>query len=347
MTEHKQELVVHISTKTYLRALAVGVGVFLLWYLSGIVFILLLSIVLAALILPFAHWAEKRRIPRAVAVGAVYVVLIGIVSAVLSQIVPPVVTESSELFKSVSVLMRNWLPSWLDFGKTFLGFSGTTSGSLPNIGNTLSNAASGAFSGVKGVIGDVVTFLIVLVVSFYMVVEEEAIRRMIKSLLPAEHFATLSVALGKAQEKMGLWLRGQLILMLIIGLVIYGGLALLDVKYALVLGLFAGLMEFIPYAGPLLAFVPAFIMALSDSPLKAGLVLVLFVIVQQLENHVLVPKVMQKAVGINPLISIFSVMIGFRLGGPIGALVAIPMATAAIVFVKDYLALRRGTAPEL
>ncbi|TAK04918.1 AI-2E family transporter [Patescibacteria group bacterium] len=346
MAEHKQEIVVHISTKTYLRALAVGAGVFLLWYLSGVVFILFMSIVLAALILPLAHWAEKRRIPRALAVGAVYIVLIAIVSAVLSQIVPPVVTESSELFKSVSVLMRDWLPSWLDFGKTFLGFS-STQGSLPNIGNTISDAAFGAFSGIRGAIVDVITFVLVLVISFYMVVEEEAIRRMVKSLIPAEHYAILTVALGKAQEKMGLWLRGQLILMLIIGLVMYGGLALLDVKYALVLGLFAGLMEFIPYVGPLLALVPAFIMALSDSPVKAGLVIVLVIIIQQLENHVLVPKVMQKAVGINPLISIFSVMIGARLGGVIGALVAIPIATSAIVFVKDYLALRRGEAPEL
>ncbi len=347
MTEHKQEVVVHISTKTYLRALAVGVGVFLLWYLSNVVLILILSLVLAALIMPFAHWAEKRRIPRAVAVGAIYVVLIAIVSAVLSQIVPPVVRESTDLFKSVSVLMREWLPSWLDFGKTFLGFSGATPNSLPSFSSTISDAAFGAFTGIRGAIGDVVTFVIVLVVSFYMVVEEEAIRRMIKSLIPAEKYAILSVALEKAQAKMGLWLRGQLILMLIIGLVMYGGLSMLDVKYALVLGLFAGLMEFIPYAGPLLAFIPAVLMALSDSPLKAILVAVLFIIIQQLENHVLVPKVMQKAVGINPLISIFSVMIGIRMGGAIGALVAIPIATCAIVFVKDYLALRRGTAPEL
>lgn len=347
MAEHKQEVVVHISTKTYLRALGVGVGVFLLWYLSNVVFILLLSIVLAALILPLAHWAEKRRIPRAVAVGAVYVVLVAIVSGVLSQIVPPVVRESTELFKSVSVLMREWLPSWLDFGKTFLGFSGTTPSSLPNIGNTISDAAFGAFTGIRGAIGDVITFVLVLVISFYMVVEERAIHRMLKSFIPAEKYAVLSVALVKAQEKMGLWLRGQLILMLIIGVVMYGGMAILDVKYALVLGLFAGLMEFIPYAGPLLAFIPAVLMALSDSPLKAILVGLLFIIIQQLENHVLVPKVMQKAVGINPLISIFSVMIGIRMGGAIGALVAIPIATCAIVFVKDYLALRNGTAPEL
>ncbi len=341
MDDHAREIIVHISTRTYLKALAVAAGVFLLWYLSNVVLIFSLAVVLAALIQPFARWAEVRRVPRAVAVFVIYATLIALVSGVLSQIVPAVVTESSDLVKSATVLLREWLPSWLDVRSTANGL-GLTSPSVGAIGGGLGGAAVSAFTTIRGVIGDSLTFVLVLVIAFYMVVEEEAIRRLLRSVIPERQFTPVALALTKAQKKMGLWLRGQLILMGIIGLVMYGGLAILDVKYALVLGLLAGLLEFIPYAGPLLAVIPAVLMAFSDSPLKALLVVILAVIVQQFESHVLVPKVMQRAVGINPLISIFSVLIGARIGGVVGALVAIPIATAAIVFVQDYLALRRG-----
>lgn len=349
MAEHKQELVVHVSTKTYLKALAVAAGVFLAWYLSSIIFILAVALLLAALILPFAQWAETKRIPRAVAVLGVYLVLIAALSTVGALLVPPLVMQGTELFKSVSVLLRDWLPNWLDVRATFSSL-GLGEPSVSAIGTGIGGifgAAQGVFGTVRGVIGDIVAAVLMLVIAFYIVVEEAALRDALRAVVPTRQYHLVSQALAKAQAKIALWLRGQLILMLIIGLVMYGGLALLGVRYAAVLGLFAGITEFIPYVGPLLGVSLAFIIALADSPVKALLVLVLGIIVQQLENHVLVPKVMQKAVGINPLVSILAVMVGARLGGVIGALVAIPIATSAIVFVQDYLALRRGEQPRV
>lgn len=321
-------------------------AIFLLWFFSDIVVLLFLAMALAAVMTPFAHAAEKRKIPRAVAVLGMYVILVGFAGVVVSLLVPAFARESQDFFRNFTRQLNLWLPSWVELqsaADTF-GLSQGSFGSLSSVGSRIGEAALGAFTTIRDVIGNVVTFLLVLVISFYMVVEEEAVRRFFRSTLSERRFELFSQLYHKVQDKIGAWLRGQLILMLIVGGMTYVGLSLLGVKYALVLGLFAGLMEFIPYAGPLISAIPAVFMALTDSPVKAVLVIILGLLIQQLENHVLVPKVMQKTTGLNPVISIVAVMIGAKVGGVIGALLSIPVATALTVIIQDYRSLRREIA---
>jgi len=115
------------------------------------------------------------------------------------------------------------------------------------------------------------------------------------------------------------------------------GLWILGVKYALILALIAGITEFIPYLGPILGAIPAVFLAFTQSPILALFTAILFFIVQQLENNLLVPKIMEKAVGLNPIVSIVALMIGFSIDGVVGALLSIPIATAATVIIEDLL----------
>lgn len=348
MPTPRQEMTVHISTLTFLKALGAIAAVALALFLSDIIVVVFLSLVLAALIEPAAVALKKKGVPKAITVLGIYVALIGALSFVLSLIVPALVQESGEFVKNITRLVNEWLPSWVVIKNTAdnfgFGLSGSSansiSGSIGNITSGIGSAAAGAFSTIRGVIGNVVAFVLVLVLAFYMVVEEDALRRALRVLLNERQHQLFTVLYTRVQQKMGEWLRGQLILMLIVGGMTYLGLTILGVKYALVLGILAGLMEFIPYVGPLLSLIPAVFMALSDSPIKAGLVVLLGLIIQQSENHILVPKVMQKATGLNPLLSIVAVMIGAKLGGAVGALLAIPMATAAMVIVQDYRLLK-------
>lgn len=141
---------------------------------------------------------------------------------------------------------------------------------------------------------------------------------------------------NRMQSKIGLWLRGQLILSFIIFLLIYVALSILGVKYALILALVAGMTEFVPYLGPILAAVPAIILVFAQSGFVMALfVAIIYYLVQLIENNIIVPKVMQKVVGLNPIVSIAVLMIGFNLGGVVGAILSIPVATAVSVFVKD------------
>jgi predicted PurR-regulated permease PerM len=145
------------------------------------------------------------------------------------------------------------------------------------------------------------------------------------------------------QRKVGLWLRGQLILSLIIFVLTYLGLLILDVKYALVLALVAGLAEFVPYLGPIIAAIPAMFLAFTQDGLMFTLFVgALYYIIQLVENHIVVPKLMQKVVGLNPIVIIAVLLIGFRIASVPGAILAIPVATAAHVFIKDVFDQRVG-----
>ena len=139
------------------------------------------------------------------------------------------------------------------------------------------------------------------------------------------------------QEKIGLWLRGQLVLCLIIFLMSWLGLSLLGVKYSLVLAVFAGVTEFIPYLGPFLGAIPAVFVGFTQAPYLCLLVIILYIVIQQTENLFLVPMVMKKAVGLNPVIVIISMLIGGTMAGILGILVALPVATAISVVFSDFV----------
>ena len=143
--------------------------------------------------------------------------------------------------------------------------------------------------------------------------------------------------MGRMQEKLGAWLRGQIILMIVVGVLTYIGLLILGVKYALVLAIFAGIAEIVPYAGPIIAAVPAIGIGLTMSPFKGMIVALLYFGIQQIENAVLTPKIMQKSVGLNPVVSLFALMVGFKFAGLVGALLAIPVATIVAVFLRDLI----------
>jgi predicted PurR-regulated permease PerM len=137
---------------------------------------------------------------------------------------------------------------------------------------------------------------------------------------------------------------GQLILSVSIFTLTYVGLLILDVEYALVLALIAGLLEIVPYIGPIIAVIPAAFFAFVQNPPLALAVLILYIVVQQLENHVLVPMIMSKSVGLNPILVILGILVGGSLGGLLGAIIAVPLLSGIQVFVNDLF--NRDASPQ-
>ena len=176
---------------------------------------------------------------------------------------------------------------------------------------------------------------IILVLAFYLVVEEATVSKYFRRLAPIEMQPYMAHLMEKLQRKIGEWLRGQLLLCLIIGVVVYLVLSFLGVKYALVLALIAGLLEVIPYIGPIIAVVPAFIIAFAQAPFLGFSVLLSYIILQQIENHFIVPKIMQRVTGLNPIISILALLVGVKVAGLIGAMFAIPIAMMGVVILED------------
>lgn len=174
-----------------------------------------------------------------------------------------------------------------------------------------------------------------MVVSFYLVAEQKSIINTIAAFVPEKHQSFTLQLIAKIQKKMGQWVLGQLLLSVSIFAISYIVLTVMGVKYALFLAILAGLLEVVPYIGPFLAAVPAAFFALLQSPTQAVIVLLMYVFIQKIEGYVLVPKIMQKTVGTSPLVVLFALLIGFKLGGVIGLLIAVPLASAITVVVSE------------
>ncbi len=326
---------VAITTGTLIKIVLIGLAAAFVWFVRDIVAVVFVALLLAAIIDPFAEWFARRRMPRGAAVILVYILLGAAVSGALVVLVPLVVHELKELAANVPALpFADYLGRFRDVTAQY-GLQADAASAIQAVQNGITQGLASVFTTVGGAVAAVATLFVILVLTFYMVVEDEAARRSFRHLAPEEYQPYLAALLSKMQRKVGAWLRGQLLLGLIVGVSVYIGLFLLGVHYALILALIAGLFELIPYVGPVLSVIPAALIALAQGPLLAVSVLVLFLIVQEVEAHILVPKIMQKATGLNPVVSIVALLVGVKVGGVFGAFLAIPVATMAAALLED------------
>lgn len=330
---------VDISLWTFGKVAIFVLALWFLYVIRDIVAILFFAVVLASAISPAVDWFQIKKVPRIVGILLIYLALLGVIVLVLSLLIPAIINQSQELFAN--------FPSYIDSltsGFQSVKYYTNRYGLVEDVELTLQSVTQfltrgrgeDVFSLLSNIVGGVVSFLIILVITFYMVIQDTSLKKTFRFLAPPRYQPYLTQLFHRIQKKIGWWLRGQLILSCIIGFLCYIGLLVLQVPYALVLALIAGLFEFVPYAGPVLAAIPAIIIGFTVSPLLALFVLVLYIVIQQVENNILVPKVMQKVIGLNPLISISALLIGATVGGVLGAILAIPVATALSVVVSDF-----------
>ncbi len=320
-----------------IKIIVILILLYFLYLISDILIILFFSLVFASAFDPTVDWLAKRKIPRSIGILLIYLVLFTVVSLIIYLIIPPITQEVTELSQNFPSYLEKVISAFSRLKAYSLehGILDNIKNGLNNLTSNLPNAAGGVFTTLTGIFGGIVSFFLILVLTFYMVVEEDAMKKLIWSIAPQKHQAYIMLLISRMQKKIGLWLRGQLVLCLSIFILVYLGLLILNVKYALVLALIAGLTEFVPFFGPIIGVIPAIFLAFFQSPPLALFVAALYYIVQLLENHILVPKIMQKAVGLNPIISIVALLIGFKIAGVIGAIISIPVVTALSVFIKD------------
>lgn len=337
MEINKRPIIINFSTLTILKIILILLILYFLYLIKDIIAILFVSLVLASALSPWVDWMQKRRIPRALGIIFIYFILFIFIASVLYLIIPPIIQQVNEL----SINFPRYLEKIISTFSAFKEYS-YQHGILDNVKNSLGSFSAnlqgtvgGIFSTVSGIFVSIFSFFLVLVITFYMVVEENAMKKIIWSIAPSQHQPYIIQLVDRMQKKIGLWLRGQLILSIIIFALTFLGLTILGVNYALTLALIAGLTEFVPYLGPILAAIPAIFLAFTQSPTLALFVLILYYIIQLVENNIIVPKLMQKVIGLNPIIIIVVLLVGFKIAGIVGIILSIPVATAVSVFVKD------------
>lgn len=333
-SDPKNSVTIHISTLSIVKVLAVLVLLAFVYLVWGVIVLLFVSLLLAAALSPAIDWLARRHLPRSLCVLLLYASALSVLAIVMVLIIPPIIKELSELAAAFPVLYERLTQG--------LGSSGNGQAAavlqqaLGTLSQTLSRMTGSVLGAVASIFGGLVSFITVLVLTFYFAVKKDNLKSLAAAVAPAKHQKYALNLLWRIQDKLGLWLRGQLFLSFIIFVMILSGLLILRAPYALVLALLAGLLEAVPFIGPIAAAVPAVLLALTVSPLKALLVAGLYVVVQQLENNLIVPKVMQKATGLNPIVVIVAVLLGAKLSGILGAILAIPVATAAMVVIGDW-----------
>ncbi|MFA6306730.1 MAG: AI-2E family transporter [Patescibacteria group bacterium] len=337
MELNKQPISINITSGTIIKTIAIFVLLYFLYLISDILVIFFVSLVFSSALDPWVDKLKKKKIPRSVSVLLLYFIFFSVLGTALYLIIPPIISEINGLANNFPDYIES-LSSKFSLLKDYslkYGLLDSTKSSFDIITGYLQNTASGVVLTLFNIFGGIFSFVLILVLTFYMVVEESAMKKLVWSVAPEKHQTYIMHLINRIQIKMGHWLRGQLIVSLSLAAMSYIGLEILGINYALVLALLVGFFSFIPYVGAILGALPAVFIAYTQSPLLAALAIVLFYIVHLIEGNFLQPKIMQKVVGINPIVSILAILAGFKLAGLIGAVLSIPVTTALSVFIKD------------
>lgn len=329
---------ISISTKTIFKILAILFLVYLLSLLKEVFALFFVSLVLASAFDPTVDWLQKKKVPRAVSILAIYFIVLLVVGIAVYLLGGRVAAELKAMALAFpdyfARLTSTWNINW-DF-QTW-PISETISSSIKDIFAGLKGTTTQIFTFLNSFFGGVINFFMVLVITFYITVYDNDMKSFVNGITPKKNREYVNALINQMKHRMGFWLRGQLILSVIIFFLTWFGLSVLGIKYALILALVAGVFEIVPFIGPLLSAVPAIFFGFTQSPTQGILVAILYLIVQQVENNIIVPKVMGKSTGLNPLVVLLSILAGAQLYGIVGALLAVPVATALSVYVESVI----------
>lgn len=302
---------IEISHKTIIFTLLLLAGIWIIWQIRDILYFLFIAFIIMSGLHPVVEGLEKRKVPRVLAVVISYIGIIGILTLAIASLIPAMIIQSTHLIQTLPSVIEKVIP----YG---VGNLGQFTQQIAPIGQNIIKVTISIFS-------NIVTIVTILVFAFYFLLERKHTKATLAGFIGIDRAEIIIEVLERIEMRLGMWIRGELILMTVIGVMTYIGLLLLRIDFALPLAIFAGLLEIIPNIGPIVSAIPAVLVALSISPVAALSVIGLFILVQQLENNLIVPFVMKRSVGLSPLITIFALMIGGKLAGISGAVLAVPI----------------------
>lgn len=305
---------IEISWKTIVFTVVFLLMLKIFWIIRDLLFALFLAFIFTSALKPIVLVLERKKIPRFVSIIGLFIVMILLLSGFFTFVVPPLLQETFAFFKNLPLLITKTFPGLNDY----LNLESITA-FLPDLTTNFVKVISGLFSNLIFVVSTIVF-------TFYFLSEEKIIKNLLDRFLEEKYAEQVVTVFHKVEQRMGAWLWGELILMIVIGLLSYIGLVLLKVKYAFALAIIAGLFEVAPIIGPTISAVPAFFVASSTSWFIGFAVIALYFLIQQLENNLIVPFVMKRAVGIHPIITLIALTIGGKLGGFLGILLSVPIA---------------------
>ncbi len=301
---------IEISSKTIIFTVLFLLSLKFLWVIRDLIFSLFIAFIVMSALKPLVLSLVKRKIPKTLSVSIIYVFFLGLLIFFVTLIFPPLIGEASALFKNLPSIIQDISPSLAVLNLDLSQF-------IFNLSNQFLNLAKNIFENTVFVISTIFF-------GFYFLLDPALVDNLAKKFFEEDRAYQIVEIFNKAERRLSSWFWGELILMVIIGVMTFIGLSLMGIKYALALAVLAGLLEIIPNLGPVISAIPAVLIALSQSYFLGFAIVALYFLIHQLENNLVVPFVMKKAVGLNPIVTLMALIVGGKLAGIIGVLLAIP-----------------------
>lgn len=314
---------IEISRATIIFTATFLLSLWFLYQVRSILVLLFIAFILMTAVNPLVKLAKRFRVPAILVMFVVYFGAIILLSSIIATLAPVVVGQT----RGITAVVPTYMHNLENIFNTRFDTSITDS-YLNSIPSNLLKIAAGAFSNIMNI-------LALFFIAYYLVVERPHLHKYLKHFYKDQSGEARAEALIDAIEhNVGGWVRGEIALMLIIGVMTYIGLIALGIPYALPLAVLAGLLEAVPNLGPTISAIPVILMGLTISPIIGLGGLLLSILIQQIENNLIVPKIMQATTGTQPLVTFVALLLGFTLGGVAGAVLAMPIFLTGRTIIK-------------
>ncbi len=316
---------IEISHKTIVFAVTLLMSMWLVYQIRDILLGFFVALLLMSILNPTVTRFSKYKIPKQLSVLLVYLLVFGVVGLTLAMLIPPFVDQWSSFVVGLPRYLEN-VGVFGMHGEQIIGQLISQMGAIPG---QIAKVTISIFS-------NAISVFTVLIFTFYLLVTRDKLDEQFGAFFGQEKRKEIDGILNLLEKRLGGWARGQLLLMVMVWVLTYVGLLLLGIPFALPLSILAGLLEVVPYIGPILAAIPVVVVGFGISPVAGLATVALAFLVQQVENYVFVPKVMEKTAGVNPIVTLLSLAIGFRLAGIMGVLISIPVVITAQTLGGQY-----------
>lgn len=323
----KDKVKVEISSWSIITSVLILALLYALFLIREVIALFFIVLILTATFRPIINRWEKR-IKRIPAVLSLIILILLLIAFVFYVVFPPLINQLTDFILAIPQMLSNF-----DY---IVPLKKSIVDNFQNISNSIGNLTGSFVNVTVGIFGGIFASIIAIVMTIYLLLDKNGLQSFIANVVPVDMREPISQILKKIATKVGNWFRGQMLLGLIIAVLYYIGLLIIGVPYALALAVISGILEFIPTIGPIISGVIALLVAFSVSPTTALFTAILFIVIQQLENTLIVPKIMQKAVGLSPVAIILAILIGAKLMGIIGVLLAVPIAASLFVLVQEW-----------
>ncbi len=320
---------VEVSHRTIIFTVLFLLSLLLLYQIRTILLALFIAVIIMAALNPLVDRIEEWNVPRWLAIIFLYLVILTVFIGPIASLIPALVEQTDSLVDAVMDLADQ------------LSVLGISSAKLQTQLQELGGIPAQIVKLSVSIISNIVSIIGVLIMAFYLLMERANLEEFLLYLFGQNGKNKANSVVDKLERRLGGWVRTQFLLMTIIGSLSYIGFLILDINFALPLAITAGILEMLIYVGPIIAAILSFLVGLLQSPVMGLMAFSWSVIIQQLENNILVPQLMKKALGVNPLVTIIALSIGFKLAGIAGAILSLPVYLTIEVLFREFVHLKK------